>query len=127
MSTTNTVFYSTKAYDDSMGFIGISKLRSVPMPEIDEDLMTLGIGYYGKNKKNFPVSEELNLDKSFKRKEKQYGTDVYLIGFNEDKAWKTDIIAKVLESFMVAIMNGDLEVKVAEHIVKKIYHCKHYL
>ena len=119
VSTTNTVFYSTKAYDDSMGFIGISKLRSVPMPEIDEDLMTLGIGYYGKNKKNFPVSEELNLDKSFKLKEKQYGTDVYLIGFNEDKAWKTDIIAKVLESFMVAIMNGDLEVKVAEHIVKK--------
>ena len=89
------------------------------MPEIDEDLMTLGIGYYGKNKKNFPVSEELNLDKSFKRKEKQYGTDVYLIGFNEDKARKTDIIANVLESFMVANMNGDLEVKVAEHIVKK--------
>ena len=89
------------------------------MPEVDEDLMTIGIGYYGKNKKNFPVLEELNLDKSFKREEKQYGTDVYLIGFNEDKAWKTDIIAKILESFMVAIMNEDLEVKVAEHLVKK--------
>lgn len=119
VSTTNTVFYSTKANDDSTGFIGISKLRSVPMPEVDEDLMTIGIGYYGKNKKNFPVLEELNLDKSFKREEKQYGTDVYLIGFNEDKAWKTDIIAKILESFMVAIMNEDLEVKVAEHLVKK--------
>ena len=53
VSTTNTVFYSTRANDDSCAYIGISKLRSTPIGG-DPDLLTMGIGYYGVDKKNFP-------------------------------------------------------------------------
>ena len=109
VSATNTVFYSTRANDGTCAYIGISKLRSTPMPE-DPDLMTMGIGYYGVGKKNFPIMEELHLDKDFHRTEKDYGTDVYIIGFNNLKGWQSDIIAKVLESFMVAVIRGELEV-----------------
>jgi hypothetical protein len=119
VSTTNTVFYSTRAKDGSCGYIGISKLRSTPIPRQDPDLLTMGIGYYGANDKNFPILEEIHLDKSFSRGEKEYGTDVYIIGFNNFKGWQSDIIAKVLESFMVAIMRGELEVVVDGIIVNK--------
>lgn len=119
VSSTNTVFYSTKARDGSCAHIGISKLRSTPISKEDPDLLTMGIGYYGLGKKNAPILEEIHLDPSFTRGEGQYGTDVYIIGFNVDPEWQNDIIAKVLESFMVAIIFGELEVKVGEIIVNK--------
>lgn len=117
VSTTNTVFYSTKAKDGTSAYIGISKLRSRPFSEEDPALLTMGIGYYGTNDKNYPVMTELTLDKSYRRDEEQFGTDVYIIGFNDRKGWQSDIIAKVLESFMVAIMKNDLEVTVDGHII----------
>ncbi len=118
VSTTNTVFYSTRANDGSCAYIGISKLRSTPIPG-DPDLLTMGIGYYGVGKKNFPIMEELHLDKGFNRSENNFGTDVYIIGFNDFKGWQSDIIAKVLESFMVAVMRGELEVVVDGTIVNQ--------
>ena len=118
VSTTNTVFYSTRAKDGSCAHIGISKLRSTPIPG-DSDLLTMGIGYYGEGKKNFPILDELHLDKSFNRVEGDYGTDVYIIGFNDFKGWQSDIIAKVLESFMVAVMRGELEVVVDGTVVNQ--------
>ena len=118
VSTTNTVFYSTRANDDSRAYIGISKLRSTPVGD-DPDLLTMGIGYYGVDKKNFPILEELQLDSNFARGDKEYGTDVYIIGFNNFKGWQSDIIAKTLESFMVAVMRGELEVVVDGIIVNQ--------
>ena len=112
VSTTNTVFYSTRAIDQTCAFIGISKLRSTPIAGRDPDLLTMGIGYYGSNNKNYPILEELHIDNSFTRGETDFGTDVYIIGFNDFSGWQSDIIAKVLESFMVAVVNGDLEVTV---------------
>lgn len=111
VSTTNTVFYSTRANDGSCAYIGISKLRSTPIVG-DSDLLTMGIGYYGREKRNLPVAGELDLDKEFERSEDDYGTDIYIIGFNNSKGWQSDIIAKVLESFMVAVVRGELEVVV---------------
>lgn len=119
VSTTNTVFYSTKANDGTSGFIGISKLRSAPIPGEDENLLTIGVGYYAETEKNLPILCELNLDTGFARSENQYGTDVYIVGFNNFKGWQYDIIAKVLESFMVAVMRGELEVKVDGIVVNQ--------
>lgn len=119
VSTTNTVFYSTRANDGSCGYIGISKLRSAPIPNEDPDLLTMGIGYYGIDDKNSPILEEAHLDKEFTRSETEYGTDVYIIGFNNSKGWQSDIIAKSLESFMVAVMRGELEVVVDGTTVNK--------
>lgn len=118
VSTTNTVFYSTRAKDDSCAYIGISKLRSTPIPG-DPDLLTMGIGYYGDGKKNAPILKELHLDPSFTRGENEFGTDVYIVGFKDLNGWQSNIIAKVLESFMVAVMRGDLEVAVDGTIVNQ--------
>lgn len=118
-SDTNTVFYSTRAKDGCCAYIGISKLRSAPIPGADPDLLTMGIGYYGIGEKNLPVLEELMLDNDFSRKENEFGTDVFIIGFNGQEGWKNDIIAKILDSFMVAVFLGELEVVVDDLTVNK--------
>lgn len=110
VSATNTVFYSTKTQDGAEGYIGISKLRSTPIPGEDEELMTMGTGYYALTQKNHPVQTELHLDPDFARADGQSGTDIYLIGFNKTKYWTTEVLAKVLEGFMVAIVRKKLEV-----------------
>lgn len=113
VSSINTVFYSTRTINGHCGHIGISKLRSVPTVE-DERLMTTGSGFYGLEEWNDPLPYELNLDPSFHRIAGQYGTDVYLIGFSAESHvdWQKEIVAKILESFMVAILREKLEVNV---------------
>ncbi len=118
-STTNTVFYSTYTEKGERGHFGICKLRSVPIDGSDDDLLTLGIGYYGRSEKNLPIEGCLSLDKDFVRKPFEFGTDVYLIGFDAKSGWKCSIISKVLESFMVAIYQGVLEVSVGGQVVNK--------
>lgn len=120
----NTVFYSTKAYDDKKkreetGYIGISKLRSRSMHNSERpNLMTMGTGYYAMNSDNAPFKEELYLDPSFKRKDGEYGTDVYLIGYSS-KNWVANITYKILEGFMAAIIFTDFEVKVGNQLINK--------
>ena len=113
ISTTKAVFYSTKTKDDELGYIGICKLRSRPF-EDDEELMTQGIGYYSCDEKNRPILEDFTLDPGFSRKKDEYGTDLYIVGFNNIAGWKNDIVAKVLDSFMVAIYEGTIEVLVED-------------
>ena len=111
----NTVFYSTYANDGKKQFLGISKLCSAPMPDTDE--LTMGIGYYGVNDKNEPMDKQLNLDENFCRD--TYGTDLYIMGFKAENNWKQQILSMLLDSFLVAIYYGELEIKISDIIVNK--------
>lgn len=117
-SNVNTVFYSTYNKDEERGYIGVSKLRSAPIPDTD-GLLTQGIAYYSRNDKKEPILEELLLDPDFHREEGNYGTDVYVIGFNTESDWKWLIISKLLESFMVAIKEETLIIDVDDVTVSK--------
>lgn len=118
VSKTNTVYYSSKTKNGS-GFIGITKLRSIPINPDDPDdtLLSTGKGSYGNTKKSLPIEGELKLDPSFSREENQYGTDIFLLGFDDIDDWKRDILIKVLESFMVAIYRGNLVVAVDDIVI----------
>ena len=130
VSKTNTVFYSTYAADGSHVHIGISKLRSVPCDKNDPDLLTGGIGYYARNKKNYAIEGELQLDNKFKRS--TYGTDIYIIGFPDNVSWEIEMAAKIMESFMVAIMNNHLDVdvnhkfQITRENIKNIIDCDEF-
>ncbi len=117
-SNINTVFYSTYNKDEEKGYIGVSKLRSAPIPDSD-GLMTTGISYFSSNEKKEPILEEFKLDPNFRREEGNYGTDIYIIGFNAEVDWKWLIISKLLESFMVAIKEETLVVEVDDIVVCK--------
>jgi len=111
----NTVFYSTRTMKDEVGYVGICKLCSAKMPDSEEK--TQGIGYFGSSEKNEPILEELHLDPNFSRSERDFGSDIYICGFKTPTTWKSDIISKSLESFMVAIAFGKLEIVVDDVVI----------
>ena len=110
----HTVFYSTITEREERGHAGIIQLCSAKIEGSDEK--TTGEGYFGFSNKNSPILEELVLDKNFYRSD-QYGTDVYVIAFDEEDNWKDQIIKKTLESFMVAVDEKSLEVIVDDILV----------
>ncbi|MDE6408254.1 MAG: hypothetical protein K2K50_06590, partial [Anaeroplasmataceae bacterium] len=79
---------------------------------------TIGIGYFGSSVKNEPISGEFNLDKTFKRSGKT-GPEIFVLGFKNPSSWKADIISKILESFISAIIFEDLEVVVDDVLLNK--------
>ena len=111
-SSFNTVFYATKTQDGEEGFQGIAKFASTNSIGNPEE-KTSGNGYYSSNDKNQPILEKLKLDKTFKREDSDYGTDVYILGFDYHN-WESSVISKILESFMVAIVRDHLEVSVSK-------------
>ena len=113
-SSVRTVFYSTYTEEKKQkGYQGIAYFCSSKVKDSPDGELTQGIGYFGINRKNDAVEGELNLDREFKvRSGNNYGTDIYIIGFRGGDNWKDTILAKVLDSFMVAIARGRLEVQI---------------
>lgn len=116
VSNLNTVFYSTKTLDSKEGGMGISKLRSAPISEDDPYLLTTGIGYYALDK-NMPIKHPLLLDKNYKRD--TTGTDVFILGVELDELTIEKIVYTILDSFMYAILNNNVEVKVENYNINK--------
>lgn len=113
----NTVFYSTYTSENEKGSLGVAILRSAPVSDNDPDLLSQGTGYFSNSIKNTANKYELNLDKNYERD--CYGTDIYIIGFDDSQNWENEITLKILESFMGAIILNDLEVTVGERIINK--------
>ncbi len=111
-----TVFYSTKTSENEEGYIGIAKLCSARIDDTSGE-MTQGTGYYGSSRKNTAIPGQLQLDHNFTRS--STGTDVYIIGFSQKNNWERDVIVKLLDSFMVAIVFGKLELKVGDYQITK--------
>ena len=109
-----TLFYATKDIDGLSAFQGIAKLVSFREKGIfkDKDSITSGTGYYSSDKKNNPVRECRSIDPDYIRKE--YGTDIFIIGFHKSNDWKMEIISSILDEFLFAIYNNELIVKIDE-------------
>lgn len=116
-SSVHTLFYSTLTNQDECGYIGISKLRSTPLDPNDKLYLTQGTGYYCLNERNQPILNSFNLDPAFQRD--AYGTDIFIIGYEATDGWKSNIVFKVLESFMAAIHYNGFEVVVDDILVNK--------
>ncbi len=115
VSNFNTVFYSTKNEDNQEGFLGVSKLCSAIYSGKER---TEGTGYYGRNYQGEPIfNSQLNLTAEYKRE--TTGTDIYILGFNESDNWKADILVKVLDSFMTALLREELVLKIGDITLSK--------
>lgn len=118
-----TVFYSTLALDGSRRSKGVSKLISFKLGENADgsDNLSQGAGYYGiDNSYNIlEFSKMLELDQAFKRTSS--GTDIFVAALKttSDDDFKANIIAEVLDGFLVAIWNGKLEIRVNGYIINK--------
>ncbi|MBQ3295521.1 MAG: hypothetical protein IJH00_03455 [Erysipelotrichaceae bacterium] len=106
----NSVFYSTRTIKNESGYEGICKLCSAKQEGTTEK--TQGIGYFGSNDMNEPIQGEFVLDPDFNRSENDYGSDIFIVGFKSPDGWKRDIISKILDSFMAAIVFNSLRIDV---------------
>lgn len=109
-----TVMYGTVNTEDKFGFQGVSKIASF----LDDDNdMTQGTGYYGYdvNKDFKPITKEKNVPERFRRS--QRGTDKFIIGFAEVKNWQFKVLKEAISSFMLAILEGHLEVHIDDKIL----------
>lgn len=113
----NTVFYSTRTIKNEYGYEGICKLCSAEQPNTNEK--TQGIGYFGITHQNKPIIEDFNLDPTFVRNSNEYGSDIFILGFKNSTGWRRDIISKILDSFMSAIVFDSLEVEIDGIIINK--------
>lgn len=103
-----TVFYSTIDSEGITAYQGVSRLTSFKNKEGD---ITQGIGFFG-NDKNAPVYQQFSLDPSFQRPNNQYGTDLFIVGFNGGDDWQHQIVASILDGFLYAVFNDTLIVDV---------------
>ena len=110
-----TLFYSTYDINGLIATQGVSRIVSF---KDKNDQITQGIGYYGNIERNTPLKTHLGMDETFDRKEKT-GTDIYILGFMDDDNWKQEIIASVLEGFLLSIYDSKLIVKVGDVSISK--------
>lgn len=116
------VFYnsvSQKCSGISAGVLGFVSFY------LNENEVTQGKGfYYDKSLKR--INRQFSFDNIYREKN-EYGTDVNIVGFNQDN-WKDKVIFAVLKNFLVAIHNGLLVVHIENKKIDKdslpnyIYH-----
>lgn len=128
MSLLRTVFYSTrcnKNINDEEGVfkgsIGVSALVSgyVDDNECDNRDYTQGTGYFCKDDLNSALDDISQLDPSFTSRNNEFGTDIFILGFNNEHDWEKEVINSLLDSFMATIVRGELEVNINDNEISK--------
>lgn len=107
-SSIRTMFYGTYNRQNVYALQGVAKLASY---DLGGRNYTQGTGYYGIKGALEPIRNLQNYASMFQRTE--YGTDKFIIGFKGDEDWAIDVIETILLSYLVAIMEGKLEVLIA--------------
>ena len=125
-SAIRTVFYSTLDCDGLKASQGVSRLTSFVRGKFDDgtDDIAQGVGYWGEQEahKILPSTDMITLDSSFHRESS--GTDIYIAGLREEiydgiEELQNTIINEVLDGFMMAIWQGNLEVHVNSFVINK--------
>ncbi|WP_406617294.1 hypothetical protein [Mycoplasmopsis adleri] len=134
LSEIKTVLFSTLAipYEHSdgldKGWIGVAEFISGYIDDesqkntghiLNEDRdVSQGTGFYSDSDKNNSIPELLFLDPSQKHRTNKTGTDIYIIGFEQEN-FEKETIKSILESFMYAIVNGELEIDINKIQINK--------
>ncbi|MGC7155696.1 hypothetical protein ACP0BU_00435 [Metamycoplasma hominis] len=121
MSSLRTVVYSTRSNQDIdgnpgvfKGSIGVAELVSGYIDDIaiENRDYTQGTGYFSCDDLNGAIDKVYNLDCDFTSRNSEYGTDIYIIGFNNEDNWQKEVVNSLLDSFMATIVRGKLEVNI---------------
>lgn len=109
-----TVFYSSINENNQPVFQG--KARLVSHYDDDKDVRQ-GVGFYGVEGYR-AIRDSKLIPNIFKRS--QRGTDIFIIGYGAGDGWQEKLIESVIQNSWLAILDGDLEVKVCDGESKTI-------
>ena len=129
MSKIRTVFYSTRTnmnIDETpgtnIGSVGVADFISgyvaddVTNPNRD---YTQGKGFFSSDNFNSAINKTLDLDPAHTIRSTTDGTDIYIIGFRDSVNWEKEVINSILDSFMAAIVRGQLEIEFNDIAINK--------
>ncbi len=129
MSKIRTVFYSTRTnmnIDETpgtnIGSVGVADFISgyvaddVTNPNRD---YTQGKGFFSSDNFNSAINKTLDLDPAHTTRSTTDGTDIYIIGFRDSANWEKEVINSILDSFMAAIVRGQLEIEFNDIAINK--------
>lgn len=129
MSKIKTVFYSTRTnmnIDETsgtnIGSVGVADFISgyvtddITNPNRD---YTQGKGFFSSDNFNSALASTLNLDPVHNMRSTTDGTDIYIMGFRDSTTWEKEVINSILDSFMVAIVRGQLEIELNDIVINK--------
>lgn len=110
-SAIRTIIYSTFNKDEETALQGKTILTTFRDTDnkLKQNVGLFGIDQEEDCKAIYDVSE---IPETFRRKE--YGTDLFVLGFKEDNDWMEQVAASVLEYFFYTIYKGDLEVSIVD-------------
>jgi hypothetical protein len=108
------VLYSTLTKKRKYAFQGVARLVSHDLPKSGG--IAQHIGYLG-NKDGSSVREKKTIPSHFVRS--KAGTDLIILGYDDEGSWEKDLVFSVLENFWPAIHFADLEVEVAGTRINK--------
>lgn len=107
-SSIRTMFYGTYNRQNVYALQGVSKLASY---DAGEGHFTQGTGYYGIKGELEPIKDLAPYHPMFQRS--GYGTDKFIMGFTGKENWADEVIETIILSYLVAVMEGKLEVHIA--------------
>lgn len=109
-SSLRTVFYSTKTIEGETAFQGKALLTTFK----ENNILKHNIGLFADiTSDNFDAVLSIDdIAPVFRRKE--YGTDIFVLGFEKEADWMEQSAISVIEYFFYSIFKGNLEVEIAE-------------
>lgn len=107
------VFFNTLDINNLIGFQGVSRLAS----HKNDKGITRNTGYYGTSIGNSPVTDPKLFPEIFNRK--SIGTDIFIVGFNEQEDWENELIESVISNFFMAIFNDKLNIEINDELINK--------
>lgn len=108
-----TIVYSTYNVDKETALQGKTILTTF----IDDDgKRRQNVGLFGllQDDDCKAVYDESEIPEVYRRKGKENGTDLFVLGFKKDPDWMQQITVSVLESFFYTIFKGNLEVTIRD-------------
>lgn len=112
LSALRTVMYGTRDLDGHYAFAGLSRLTTHER----QGQQLKDVGWYGHAQRR-PATTGGELASSFARSEP--GTDLFILGFDPGGKWQSEVIAAVLDNFLVTLHEGTLAVAVSDEVVSK--------
>lgn len=113
-----TMFYGTLNRDEGVNraFQGVIKIASF---DRGDKYLTQGTGFYGVKEGFKPLTDLSGLHPFFVREDGDFGTDKFVLGFDGPNNWKEIVIEESVHSYMCAILNEALVVRVGGTEISK--------
>lgn len=117
VSSFRTVIYSSYNQNQERGWEGVGRLPAAMIPGSED--WTQGSGFFSDSEKNKAIKDTFEIGGAARREGTNYGTDIYILGFDSSSDWRDEVLCKILDSFLVAIFRGSFTLNIGGIVVDK--------